>query len=182
MCHMISCARLAVLSALVLAGCQTARDVAVTSFRVLDAPAHYIRQKIDQPETTTTTTTTERYTTSDVTHPGEPVSSAPQPTPPPRETTSQRRVVSQEPRPAHLQPSPAVRRTETTTVRQTPKSSPTPRVASKTSPEFPTARPVPGQPGHVYSIDPKGGIVDVTGYKKGDKAKDPYTQQIFIVP
>jgi hypothetical protein len=41
---------------------------------------------------------------------------------------------------------------------------------------------VPGRPGYVYSTDPNGGIVDVTGYKSGDKAKDPYTQQIFIVP
>jgi len=25
-------------------------------------------------------------------------------------------------------------------------------------------------------------MIDVTGYKSGDKAKDPYTKQIFIVP
>jgi hypothetical protein len=56
--------------------------------------------------------------------------------------------------------------------------------ATPTAPptEYPTARPVPGKPGFVYSIDPNGGMVDVTGYKSGDKAKDPYTHQIFIVP
>ena len=48
--------------------------------------------------------------------------------------------------------------------------------------EAPVARPVPGKPGYVYSLDPQGGIVDVTGYKSGDKAKDPYTKQVFIIP
>jgi hypothetical protein len=48
--------------------------------------------------------------------------------------------------------------------------------------DFPIARPVPGRPGFVYSLDPNGGIVDVNGYKPGDKAKDPYTKQIFVVP
>ncbi len=58
----------------------------------------------------------------------------------------------------------------------------TPRPKAVATQQFPTAKPVPGKPGYVYSIDPKGGIVDVTGYKSGDKAKDPYTQQIFVVP
>jgi len=63
-----------------------------------------------------------------------------------------------------------------------PAPSGTPRAPAPKTAEFPTARPVPGKAGHVYSIDPKGGIIDVTGYKTGDKAKDPYTKQIFIVP
>jgi hypothetical protein len=64
-----------------------------------------------------------------------------------------------------------------------PRPSPTPRPPStRPTQQFPIARPVPGKPGYVYSVDPKGGIVDVTGYNPGDKAKDPYTQQIFIVP
>ncbi len=45
----------------VLGGCRTAQDVAVSSFRVIDAPANYVRKKIDgsnPPPTTTTTTTT----------------------------------------------------------------------------------------------------------------------------
>jgi hypothetical protein len=60
-----------------------------------------------------------------------------------------------------------------------------PTAAARPTPaptNFPTARPVPGRPGFVYSLDPNGGIVDVNGYKPGDKAKDPYTKQIFIVP
>src|SRR5947207_6698903 len=53
--------RTLLLGTLVLAGCHTAHDVAVTSFRVIDAPANYVRRRIDGssgPETTTTTTTT----------------------------------------------------------------------------------------------------------------------------
>ncbi len=69
--------------------------------------------------------------------------------------------------------------TATTAVRKT---SPSTKASAAPTAQFPTAKPVPGKPGYVYSIDPKGGIVDVTGYKPGDKAKDPYTQQVFIVP
>lgn len=146
-----------------LAGCGTARDVAVTSFRVLDAPAAYVRKKIDPPRTTTTTV--QRTQISDVSTPGRPVVSAP----PPRTTT--RRTTTPEPR-------PTVKRTQVKTT--TPSSAAS--KSTSTTVQFPTAKPVPGKPGYVYSVDPKGGIVDVTGYKPGDKAKDPYTQQIFIVP
>ena len=156
----MSAARFLLLSAFFLAGCRTVHDVAVTSFHVIDAPAKYVRDHVDGSETTTTTTTTS--TVSDVTTPGRPVSS-----PPPKtvhhETATprpQREVASSAP-----QKSP----------------SPSPRPVATTV-QFPTAKPVPGKPGYVYSVDPKGGIVDVTGYKSGDKAKDPYTKQIFIVP
>ncbi len=55
------------------AGCRTAKDVAVTSFRVIDAPAHYIRRHIDEePGTATTTTTTTTYQ-SDAVTPGTPI-------------------------------------------------------------------------------------------------------------
>ncbi|MEO5719955.1 MAG: hypothetical protein ABIR71_00610 [Chthoniobacterales bacterium] len=90
--------------------------------------------------------------------------------PPPQPTVASRRTASTPP---------------TTTVTRNPPP-PGPAIAStprpKSATQFPTAKPVPGKPGYVYSVDPKGGIVDVTGYKAGDKAKDPYTQQIFIVP
>src|SRR2546423_11402295 len=50
---------LLLLGLVVVAGCRTAHDVAVTSCKVLDAPANYVRRHIDgQTETTTTTTTT----------------------------------------------------------------------------------------------------------------------------
>ncbi|MEP6822143.1 MAG: hypothetical protein ABI946_07320 [Chthoniobacterales bacterium] len=163
---MRSSAWLLILLSTFLAGCGAARDAAVTSFRVLDAPAAFVRKKIDPPRTTTTTTV-QRTQVSDVSTPGQPVAVAP--ASPPR--TTPRRSTPSEPR-------PTVTRKEVKTT--TPSK---PASASKsTTVQFPTAKPVPGKPGYVYSVDPKGGIVDVTGYKPGDKAKDPYTQQIFIVP
>ncbi len=156
---------LSILLGLLLAGCGAARTVAVTSFRVLDAPAAFVRKKLDPPQTTTTTTV-QRTQISDVSTPGRPVVSAP-----PTSTNRPRTVVAE--------PSPKV-------VKRTPPkpTAPAPTASASTSAavRFPTAKPVPGKPGYVYSVDPKGGIVDVTGYKSGDKAKDPYTQQIFIVP
>jgi hypothetical protein len=144
---------------LVCTGCHTAKKVAVTSFRVVDAPANYIRHKLEESADQTTTTTT--TTTSDVANPGYPV----QATPPP----VQRRVTTATtPRP------------QATARRIAP--SPSPRAATSQPTQFPTARPVPGRPGYVYSLDPNGGMIDVTGYHAGDKAKDPYTKQIFIVP
>lgn len=151
-------ARLLILTGLVLAGCNAMQKVAVTSFRVLDAPANYIRRHIDQPPKTATTGT------SDVSTPGRPIATAspPKSTPPPvppKETT----VFQNPPR---TKPAPSAK----------PRSS-LPQIA-----QFPTAKPVPGKPGYVFSTDPKGGIIDVTGYKSGDKAKDPFTQQVFIIP
>lgn len=179
---MISPGRILLLACLVLTGCSVARDAAVTSFRILDTPANYIRQRIDHGDdettTTTTTTTTEFSEPSDVRNPGRPLDrpgvvqrGAPPDRAgvPPRSTTRS----SRDGRSAGVEPSPRPRRTTPST---TPRPSP-PQVT-----QFPTAKPVPGRPGYVYSVDPKGGIVDVTGYKPGDKAKDPYTQQIFIVP
>src|SRR3954447_13096478 len=65
----------------VLAGCRAAHDVAVTSFRVLDAPANYVRRHIDGDTQTTTTTAS----SDTVTTPGRTV------TPP---TTDQRRTTT----------------------------------------------------------------------------------------
>jgi hypothetical protein len=160
---MMSAPRFLWIGTILFAGCHTAHKAAVTTFRVIDAPAHYIREHIEGSETTTTTTTTTGV--SDVENPGQPVNA-----PPPRvvhhETRTQRRTTS---------PSDT-----TSTPRKSSTSAPARPSPAQAS--FPTAKPVPGKPGYVYSIDPKGGIVDVTGYKSGDKAKDPYTKQIFIVP
>src|SRR5450755_1214456 len=153
---MMSATRLLLVGVIVFAGCHTAHDVAVTSFHVIDAPAKYVRDHIDHNETTTTTTTT---AVSDVATPGRPLTS---PTP---------KVVHHEtatPRPHNEVASSTPAKSSAT---------PTPRPASTQTVQFPTAKPVPGKPGYVYSVDPKGGIVDVTGYKSGDKAKDPYTKQ-----
>ena len=164
-------ARLVLLVAIIASGCgrsprEVARDAAVTTFRVIDAPANYVRRKIDEQEgeTTTTTTTTETAVgTSDVVTPGRPL--------PPRQPGVQPNAV------AGATPRPPRRDTATSTTPAPQRT--TPPAAAE---QFPTARPVPDKPGFVYSVDPKGGIIDVTGYKSGDKAKDPYTKQIFIVP
>jgi hypothetical protein len=139
-----------------LVGCRTAHDVAVTSFHVIDAPANYVRRHIDHPSETTTTTTT---TTSDVTTPGRTVTatSTAKPTPGP-----------------HSSP-------PTVTEKSRPSPSPSKTVSSQT--QYPTAKPVPGKPGYVFSpFDPSGGYVDVTGYTSGQKVKDPYSGKIFLVP
>ena len=64
-----------------------------------------------------------------------------------------------------------------------PSSSPSPLTSSATEPMFPTAKAVPGKPGYVFSpFDTKGRYIDVRGYPPGSKAKDPWTDKIFIVP
>lgn len=154
--------RYLILSAMFLVGCRTAHNVAVTSFRVIDAPANYVRRHIDEPATgTTTPSTTSR---SDVKTPGQPMVT----TTLPRTTQTQRTVAD-----------------SGTSVEGT--AEPKPRNVSQNAtpgpPSPPYAKPVPGKPGYVYSpFDPNGGYVDVTGYASGSKAKDPYSGKIFIVP
>ena len=64
-----------------------------------------------------------------------------------------------------------------------PSSSPSPLTSSATEPMFPMAKAVPGKPGYVFSpFDTKGRYIDVRGYPPGSKAKDPWTNKIFIVP
>lgn len=165
---MISAARFVIFCSVILTGCGTVRNAAVTTFRVVDTPARFVRDRIDPTQTTTTTTTrTEAYGSSDVVTPGRPVTPSVQPS-----SSAQGRVATQNRETRPTQPTPP----------RKPLPSATPRAEATQTAQFPTARPVPGKPGYVYSIDPKGGIVDVTGYKPGDKAKDPYTKQIFIVP
>ncbi|CAN5580067.1 hypothetical protein BH20VER1_BH20VER1_02490 [soil metagenome] len=172
---MRSAATLLLLCSFVFTGCGTARKVAVGTFRVIDAPANYVRNRIDdggtQTTTTRTTTTYGQGAADDVSAPGYPVTQTP---PPPRTVASSRPSTG---------PAASPRPPRTTTATPTPRPSPaaTRRPASGQQ-QFPIARPVPGRPGYVYSVDPNGGIVDVTGYQPGDKAKDPYTKQIFIVP
>lgn len=158
-----------VLSASLFAGCRTAHNVAVSSFRVIDAPANYVRRHIDEGGTTTTTTTT-RYQ-SDVATPGQPIAAPP----PQRRPPSYRRPVAE----SDVEGSATVR--ESTEPRSKPSSQRTPPSAQ--TGKIPYAKPVPGKPGYVYSpFDPNGGYVDVTGYAAGSKAKDPYSGKIFIVP
>ena len=63
-----------------------------------------------------------------------------------------------------------------------PAASPSP-AAPSSLPQFPVAKSVPGKPGLVYNpFDPKGGLIDVSGYASGSKVKDPDSQKIFVVP
>jgi PEGA domain len=74
-------------------------------------------------------------------------------------------------------------KSSSTAPRVKPSSLPSPRTSSSTEPTFPTAKAVPGKPGYVISpFDTKGRYIDVSGYPSGSKAKDPWTDKIFIVP
>ncbi len=167
-------AGLLLLGLLVLSGCRTAHNVAVTSFRVLDAPANYVRHRINgQTETTTTTTTT--VASDAVTTPGRTVT--------PSTTNTQHRTTTStqnQPR-TTVKPSPSPK-SSPATVTEKSKPSPSPSRTTTTQ-SLPTAKPVPGKPGYVFSpFDPSGGYVDVTGYTSGQKVKDPYSGKIFLVP
>ena len=157
-----------------LAGCRAAHDVAVTSFRVLDAPANYVRRHIDgQTQTTTTTTTT--ATSDSVTTPGRNVT--PGPTNPQQRTTTTQTGPRTKPSPS---PSP---KSSPAIVTEKSKPSPSPSRNASSQSQLPTAKPVPGKPGYVFSpFYPSGGYVDVTGYTSGQKVKDPYSGKIFVVP
>ena len=172
--------RATILGAVLLAGCGTTRnvavssyhvtrDVAVGSYRVATAPVHYaLRRHSNEPTMVGTTDAIE----SDVTQPGHSapstqVASAPQP--PPKTGT----IKSQKP----AKRTPPVAYSETTQSQSKP-----PSEASSTS-AFPTAKAVPDKPGYVFSpFDSSGRYVDVSGYTPGTKVKDPWTDKIFIVP
>ena len=64
-----------------------------------------------------------------------------------------------------------------------PSSSSSPLTSSATEPMFPTAKAVPSKPGYVFSpFDTKRRYIDISDYLSGSKAKDPWTDKIFIVP
>ena len=166
--------RILLLGAIVLGGCRAAHDVAVTSFRVIDAPANYVRRRIDQPSGTNTTTTTATTGVSDSVTPGRSVqagSSKPE---------AQRRQV------ASTNPGPSTDPRDipnTSAERQKQSSSPATHSAANAPAQYPTAKVVPGKPGYVFSpYDPNGGYVDVNGFTPGSKVKDPYSGKIFLVP
>ena len=147
------------------------RDVAVGSYRVATSPVHYaLGRHSNEPTMIGTTDAIE----SDVTQPGHPapstqVASAPQPRRK-ADTTS-----SQKPRTA-----PAVAHSDTTQ----PATKPLPPTQPPSmSTAFPTAKAVPDKPGYVFSpFDSSGRYVDVSGYTSGTKVKDPWTEKIFVVP
>ena len=170
------------LGAVLLAGCGTTRnvavssyhvtrDVAVGSYRVATAPVHYaLRRHSNEPTMVGTTDAIQ----SDVIQPGHAaastqVASAPQPRRKPEMTKPQK--------PA--KPTPPVAHAETTQ----PEAKPSPPAQASSSTAFPTAKAVPDKPGYVFSpFDSSGRYVDVSGYSPGTKVKDPWTDKIFVVP
>jgi hypothetical protein len=171
-----------VLGAVLLAGCGTTRnvavssyhvtrDVAVGSYRVATAPVHYaLRRHSNEPTMIGTTDAVE----SDVTQPGHvaPTTQAAS-APKPRRNSDVTR--SQKP----PKTTPPVAYSETTQPEPRP---PAPVQTSSTS-AFPTAKAVPDKPGYVFSpFDSSGRYVDVSGYTPGTKVKDPWTDKIFVVP
>jgi hypothetical protein len=169
-----------VIAAVLLAGCGTTRDVAVSSYhvtrdvavgsyRVATAPVHYaLRRRSNEPTMVGTTDAVE----SDVTTPGHPASATQVASATPRRPKSNVAQTQSSPKKA-----PQV---------QAEASEPEPKPAppaQASSPTFPTAKAVPDKPGYVYSpFDSSGRYVDVSGYTAGTKVKDPWTDKIFIVP
>jgi hypothetical protein len=158
-----------------MGGCRTAHNVAVTSFRVLDAPRQFVRRQFaDETDPAVTNTTTVQ--SDSVTRPGTTVT--------PSDPNARRRTTttSQSAPRTTVKPGPSPR-SSPPTVTEKPKPSPGPSRSSTSQAQLPTAKPVPGKPGYVFSpFDPSGGYVDVTGYASGQKVKDPYSGKIFLVP
>jgi hypothetical protein len=169
-------------AAVLLAGCGTTknvavtsyhvtRDVAVGSYHVATAPVHYALGSHGEPKMVGTT----EATSSDVTEPGRPVSSQ-QVTSSPQRSSKLQAESSQ----SSSRTSSQVARRETTQPNPKPSSS---TKASYPQAEFPTAKAVPDKPGYVFSpFDSSGRYVDVSGYASGTKVKDPWTDKIFVVP
>lgn len=171
--HVKPAVRILLLAAIISSGCTAARKVAHTSFRVLDAPANFVRRQIDAQDNQTTTTTTTTTSSDTITTPGRNV------TVPPPTTDAQRRSAARQ---DQTRPSTTPRSSPpTVTEKSRPSPSPARNVTAQT--QYPTAKPVPGKAGYVFSpFDPSGGYVDVTGYSPGQKVKDPYSGKIFLVP
>ena len=186
-------ARTLTFAAILLVGCGTTRDVAVTSYhvtrgvavgsyrvtrdvavgsyRVATAPVHYaLRKRGERSEAVTTETTSLNEAAASQTGP-----------------SSQGAVSRQQPRVEfETIPSESSNTAPRVSRRETAQSKPKPSSSLRSSSgqnEFPTAKAVAGKPGYVVSpFDSSGRYVDVSGYTPGSKVKDPWTDKIFIVP
>ena len=174
--------RAMVLGAVLLAGCGTTRnvavssyhvtrDVAVGSYRVATAPVHYaLKRHSNEPTMIGTTDAIQ----SDVTEPGHPAASTQVAAAPPSRRKADTTRSQKPPK-----TTPPVVHTDTTQTE--PKLSSPAQPSSATA--FPTAKAVPDKPGYVFSpFDSSGRYVDVSGYTPGTKVKDPWTDKIFVVP
>jgi len=140
---------------------KVARAVAVGSYRVASAPVHYATRKGSSEPTMVGTT---EATSSDVTQPGQPM---------PTQTAAERRQ--------NRTSSDVPHTTRKETAQSSAKTGSSRSSASQEN--FPTAKAVPGKSGYVFSpFDTEGRYVDVSGYVSGSKVKDPWTDKIFIVP
>jgi hypothetical protein len=169
------------IAAVLLAGCGTTRNVAVTSYhvtrdvavgsyRVATAPVHYALKGRGEPKMVGTT----EAGSSDVTQPGQPVSTSEVASAPQRH--SKRQAEGSQ---TSARTTSQVARSETTQ----PNPKPSSAQASYPQTQLPTAKAVPDKPGYVFSpFDSSGRYVDVSGYASGTKVKDPWTDKIFIVP
>ena len=156
------------LTLIALPGCHTARDAAETSVHVATAPVRFVGRRFHGSD--------ENQDVTNQVYEAPPGQQLP-PGPPPGVRTT----------PAVIRPQERAVTTSTGPARPSPQTAPatpTPAPRNATSSiQFPTAKPVPGKPGYVFSpYDPNGGYVDVTGYQSGSKVKDPYSQKIFLVP
>ena len=174
--------RALLLATVLVAGCGTTRnvavssyhvtrDVAVGSYRVATAPVHYaLRRHSNEPTMVGTTDAVE----SDVTQPSHPAP-ATQVAPAQRRPQADTARTERKPR-----TTPRVAQAETT---EPERKSSRPAQTSSAGPAFPTAKAVPDKPGYVFSpFDSSGRYVDVSGYAPGTKVKDPWTDKIFVVP
>ena len=184
--------RAMVLGAVLLAGCGTTRDaavssyhvtrnaavssyhvtrdVAVGSYRVATAPVHYALGRHSNEPTMIGTTDAIQSDVSQSGHPA-PSTKVAAATQPWRKADTTR---SQQPRTA-----PPVAHADTTQ----PAPKPLPPAQPSSTSAFPIAKAVPDKPGYVFSpFDSSGRYVDVSGYTPGTKVKDPWTDKIFIVP
>ena len=173
--------RVLLIAAVLFAGCGTTRNVAVTSYhvtrdvavgsyRVATAPVHYALKGRGEPKMVGTT----EAASSDVTEPGQPVSTS-EVASAPRRRSKHQTESSQ----SSARTTSQVARSETTQPNPRPSSA----QASHPQTQLPTAKAVPDKPGYVFSpFDSSGRYVDVSGYASGTKVKDPWTDKIFIVP
>ena len=184
--RMKTLARTSLLAAVLLVGCGTTRDVAVTSYhvtrdvavgsyRVATAPVHYALRR-SRGDTSTTYATSTGTIESDVTQPGRPVAESEGASARQQQPRVESDRVSSPPSTA----APRVAGKQATQAKTKPSSS---SQASSGQGDFPTAKSVPGKPGYVISpFDSSGRYVDTGGYTSGSKVKDPWTNKIFIVP
>jgi hypothetical protein len=168
------------LGSILLVGCGTTRnvavssyhvtrDVAVGSYRVATAPVHYALGRHNEPTMIGTTDAVPSDATQHV--PPAPTTDVASVSQPRRKADTSR---PQKP----VKTTPPVASSDTTQ----PEPKPSPPVQTSLS-DFPTAKAVPDKPGYVFSpFDSSGRYVDVSGYTPGTKVKDPWTDKIFVVP